>query len=162
MVGWNTRLTKFEQQIRASIWTILLSDCRSLSYARRMRDTSSKLFQAACFLSSFANVVFGFCPGNYVGLSDALSRQYANSTIINVLPVKELSRMPPILPSAPGQFTHADIQQIFWTGLHSGDLIDCSLKGTLLTNPPVSLDTCLHQIMESSPIGGTPVSQHTN
>ena len=74
-------LTKFEQPVGASSWTILLSDCRSLSYARRMRDSSSRLFQEACFISSFANVIFGFRPGNYVGLSDSLTRQYANSTM---------------------------------------------------------------------------------
>ena len=45
-------LSKFEQPIRSSVYSILLSDCKSLSFARRMRDTSSTLFHDACFLST--------------------------------------------------------------------------------------------------------------
>ena len=75
-------LHKFEVPIRASVYSILLSNCRSLSFARRMKDTSSILFHDACYLSSFSKLSHGFIPGNFVCISDAITRQFANSELL--------------------------------------------------------------------------------
>ena len=94
-------LKKFEVSVRASTYTILLSDCRSLSFARRMKDTSSVLFHDACFISSFHNVSHGFIPGTFVGISDAVTRQFADSQILEDFPVKALQQMPAIKYGTP-------------------------------------------------------------
>ena len=81
-------LHKFEQPVRSSVYSILLSDCRSLSFARRMKDTSLILFHDACFLSSFVNLSHRFIPGNYVGISDSITRHFANIEVLKSFPVR--------------------------------------------------------------------------
>ena len=98
-------LHKFEVPVRSSVYSILLSDCRSLSFARRMKDTSSILFHDASYISSFANLSHGFIPGNYVGISNSITRQFANSEVLETFPVKALQQMPPINYSKPALFT---------------------------------------------------------
>ena len=129
----------------------MLSDCRSLSYARRMKDTSSILFHDACFLSSFSNLSHGFVPGSYVRVTDAITRQFVDSEIIEDFPVKALQQMPAIKYDKPALFTAKMVNEIIWTNLHSGDLIDCTLKKTILSNPPIDLEDCLLQLLQCSP-----------
>ena len=161
---------KFEIPIRASIWSILLSDCRSLSFARRMKDTSSALFQDASFLSSFSNLSHGFIPGSYVGISDAVTRQFENSQILEDFPVKSLKQMPAIKYDKPTIFTPEQVNQVIWTDLHKGDMVDCTIRKTVLTNPPINPQTCLMQLLQASPqeeflnllLNGAISKNHTN
>ena len=116
-----------------------------------MKDTSSILFHDACYLSSFANLSHEFIPGNYVGISDSITRQFANSEVLETFPVKALQQMPPINYVRPALFTPAMVNDIIWTSLHKGDMVDCTLRKTILTNPPVDPEICLLQLMQSSP-----------
>ena len=135
-----------------------------------MKDTSSILFHDACYLSSFSNLSHGFIPGNFVGISDAITRQFANSELLEDFPVKALQQMPPIKYSKPALFTSDMVNEIIWTSLHSGDMIDCTLRKTVLTNPPVDPEACLLQLMQSSPpeeflnllLNGIVTQTHTN
>ena len=144
-------LQKFEGPVRESVWSPLLSDCRSLSFARRMKDTSSALFHDACFVSSFTNLSHGFVPGAYVGISDAISRQFVDSTILEDFPKKALQQMPAIKYHKPAIFTPEMVQKINWTALHEGDMIDCTIRKTVLTNPPIDPQDCLMQMLQASP-----------
>ena len=136
-------LHKFEVPVRASVYSILLSDCRSLSFARRMKDTTSILFHDACYLSSFSNLYHGFVPGNFVGISDTITRQFFDGEILKDFPVKALQQMPPIKYDKPALFTSEMVNEIIWTNLYSGDMVDCTLRKTILTNPPVDPEACL-------------------
>ena len=163
-------LQKYEGPIRDAIWALLLSDCRSISFARRMKDTTSALFHEACYLSSFENMSHGYVPGPYVGISDALSRQFVDSTILEDFPQKALQQMPAIKYSKPAVFTPEMVQQIIWTSLHQGDMIDCTIKKTVLTNPPIDPEECLMQMMQAPPpeeflnllLQGAITKTHTN
>ena len=130
-------LQKFEGPIRESIWSLLLSDCRSLSFARRMKDTNSALFHDACFVSSFTNLSHGFVPGAYVGISNAISRQFVDSSILEDFPKKALQQMPAIKYHEAAVFTPEMGQRIIRTSLHEGDMVDCTVRKTVLTNPPI-------------------------
>ena len=148
----------------------MLSDCRSLSFARRMKDTTSILFHDACFLSSFPNLLHGFVPGNYVGITDAITRQFVDSEILEDFPVKALQQMPPIKYDKPALFTAKMVNEIIWTNLHSGDMIDCTLKKTILSNPPIDQEDSLLQLLQCSPpeeflnllLNGVITATHTN
>ena len=163
-------LQKFEGPIRESVWSLLLSDCRSLSFARRMKDTSSALFHDACFVSSFTNLSHGFVPGAYVGISDAISRQFVDSTILEDFPNKALQQMPAIKYHKAAVFTPEMVQRIIWTSLHEGDMVDCTIRKTVLTNPPIDPQDCLMQMLQASPpeeflnllLQGTITKTHTN
>ena len=163
-------LQKYEGPIRDAIWALLLSDCRSISFCRRMKDTTSQLFHDACYLSSFVNMSHGYVPGPYVGISDALSRQFVDSTILEDFPQKALQQMPVITYNKPAVFTPEMVQQIIWTSLHQGDMIDCTIKKTVLTNPPIDPEECLMQMMQAPPpeeflnllLQGAITKTHTN
>ena len=100
-----------------------------------MKDSSSALFKDALFISSFQNVCHGFIPGNFVGITEALTRQFENSEVLEQFPMKALQQMPPIKYDKPTIFTPDQVKQIIWTKLHAGDMIDCTIKKTILTNP---------------------------
>ena len=116
-----------------------------------MKDTSSILFHDVCFISSFANLSHGFIPGNFVGISDTITRHFANSEILESFPVKALQQMPAMTYDKPALFTSAMVNDIVWTSLHKGNLIDCTIRKTILTNPPIDPETCLVQLIQSSP-----------
>ena len=116
-----------------------------------MKDTSSTLFHDACYLCSFTNLSHGFVPGSYVGISDALSRQFVDSTILEDFPKKALEQMPAITYDKPALFTPQMVQKIIWTSLHQGDMIDCTIRKTVLTNPPIDPQDCLMQMLQASP-----------
>ena len=116
-----------------------------------MRDTSSISFRDTCFISSFANLSHGYIPGNCVGISDTITRQFANSEILESFPVKALQQIPPITYDKPALFTPEMVNDIMRTSLHEGDMIDCTIRKTLLTNPLIDPETCLVQLMQSSP-----------
>ena len=62
------------------------------------------------------------------------------------------------------------VNQIIWTTLHSGDMVDCTLRKTILTNPPVDPEACLLQLLQCSPpeeflnllLNGVITPTHTN
>ena len=85
------------------------------------------------FLCSFANLSHGYIPGNFVGISDAITRQFANSEILESFPVKALQQMPPIIYDKLALLTPEMVKDIVWTSLHKGDMVDCTIRKTLLT-----------------------------
>ena len=42
------------------------------------------------------------------------------------------------------------VNDIIWTSLQQGDMVDCTLRKTILTNPPVDPEICLLQLMQNS------------
>ena len=78
--------------------------------------------------------------------------------------------MPPIKYDKPTIFTSDQVKQIIWSRLHAGDLVDCTIRKNILTNPPLDPDTCLLQLTQSSPqeeflnllLNGTISKTHTN
>ena len=82
---------------------------------------------------------------------NAITRQFANSEILESFPVKALQQMPAMTYDKPALFTSAIVNDIVWTSLHKGNLIDCTIRKTILTNPPIDPETCLVQLMQSSP-----------
>ena len=110
------------------------------------------------------------CPGNFVGISDAITRQFVDSEILEDFPVKALQQMPPIKYDKPALFTSEMVNEIIWTNLHSGDMVDCTLRKTVLTNPTVDPESCLLQLLQCSPpeeflnllLNGVITPSHTN
>ena len=84
--------------------------------------------------------------------------------------MKALQQMPPIKYDKPAIFTSDQVKQSIWTKLHAGDMVDCTIRKTILTNPPLDPDTCLLQLTQSSPqeeflnllLNGTISKTHSN
>ena len=78
--------------------------------------------------------------------------------------------MPAITNHKPAVFTPQMVQKIIWTSLHDGDMIDCTIKKTVLTNPPIDPQDCLMQMLQASPpeeflnllLQGAITKTHTN
>ena len=105
-----------------------------------------------------------------MGISDSITRQFANSEVLEDFPVKALQQMPPIKYSKPALFPSGMVNEIILTSLHTGDMVDCTLRKTILTNPPVDPEVCLSQLMECAPpeeflnllLNGIVTPTHTN
>ena len=165
--------TRWETLIRNAPYVLTLSDCRALTFVRRMKNTTSTLFESAIFVSSFMNVVFGYIPGVYLKLADQLTRQWSGSEINIDVPKQLLAQMPPSLRPAKHQtLTPDELNQVIWSDITiDKTYIDISNYKDIIKNPPVNIETEIQDLLSApseesfinfllSPITSAPVTSH--
>ena len=149
MISLLIAFQRWEPAIRNAPYVLALSDCRAISYVWRMRNSTSALFEAAIFLSSFMNTSFGFIPGIYNKLSHQLTRQFVGSELKVDIPPHLLTRMPEMLRPTKNQILdHHSLSEIIWTDIKMDEnYTDLSNYKTMVKNPPLNIESCIQDLI---------------
>ena len=149
MIALLIAFQRWEPAIRNAPYVLALSDCRAISYVRRMKTSTSTLFEAAIFLSSFMNTSFGFLPGEFNKLSDQLTRQFVGSELKVDIPPHLLARMPKMLrPTKHQVLDHYSLSEIIWTDIRMDDnYTDLSNYKTIVKNPPLNIESSIQDLL---------------